>query len=296
MRIRTHNPVHELTGINGRSLSYDPKGNLVGDDHGNSYAWDFENRLLRAQGLQGETRYFYDALGRRLGKTTGMTVVRMTTVFVHDGEQVVAEYENQRLARRYVYGSYIDEPLALAMGEELFFYTANHLYSVAALTDRNGRVIERYRYDAYGARTVTDPGGTSRAASIVGNQIGFTGRYHDEDSGLIDFRSRQYDPRLGRFIGRDQGYTDGMSLYAAYFVPNQTDPFGLARSCENTKDLNTVDLPVQPMPKPLLKTTEFATGCLLKCTEHYEKGVRLHSNNCDHSRRQDCNHHYQNLY
>ena len=75
----------------------------------------------------------------------------------------------------------------------------------------------------------------------------------------------------GGLLDEIRATLDGMSLYAAYFVPNQMDPFGLARSCENTKDLNTVDLPVQPMPKPLLKTTEFATGCLLKCTEHYER-------------------------
>src|SRR5262249_38008906 len=89
-----------------------------------------------------------------------------------------------------------------------------------------GAAVERYRYDAYGQRTVLSPTGTIRPASLVGNQIGFTGRYHDPITGLVDFRSRQYDARMGRVISRDSGYVDGASLYQAYFVPNQVDPTG----------------------------------------------------------------------
>lgn len=187
--------------------------------------------------------YFYDAFGRRLAKTTA----EKTTVFVYDGQQVVAEYENGWLARSYIYGSYVDEPLALVSEQGLLFYTANHLYSVAALTDIDGHVVERYRYDAYGERTVTDAAGMPRRESIVGNQIGFTGRYHDPDSGLTDFRSRQYAPALGRFISRDQSYVDGMSLYAAYFVPNGTDPSGAQNVCAKS---SAVEGPPTPPPPP----------------------------------------------
>jgi uncharacterized protein RhaS with RHS repeats len=43
------------------------------------------------------------------------------------------------------------------------------------------------------------------------------------------FRFRMYDPATGRFISRDPlGYVDGMSLYLAYFVPDETDAMGLA--------------------------------------------------------------------
>jgi uncharacterized protein RhaS with RHS repeats len=38
---------------------------------------------------------------------------------------------------------------------------------------------------------------------------------------------RQYNPTLGRFTGRDPlGYRGGISLYGAYFIPNQVDPNG----------------------------------------------------------------------
>ncbi len=222
---RTHNRVHEITSINSTAVTHDAKGNLTQDDRGSQYFWDYENRLSQARRFDQPgvpVQYFYDALGRRLGKNVSGTNV----AFVFDGDQVVAEYENGTLARRYVYGTGIDEPLALATPAGLLFYSQNHLDSGEALTNAAGVVVERYRYDSYGARQVLDPGGAPRAASLVGNQVGFTGRYHDADSGLLDFRSRQYDTRLGRFVSREAVHADGMSLYAAYFVPNGTDPTG----------------------------------------------------------------------
>jgi RHS repeat-associated protein len=75
--------------------------------------------------------------------------------------------------------------------------------------------------------------------SFVANQIGFTGRYHDQLTGLVDFRDRYLDPALGRFISRDDDYRDGSSLYAAYFVPNGTDPTG--HSLLGSSSLRTID-------------------------------------------------------
>ncbi len=105
---------------------------------------------------------------------------------------------------------------------------SNHLYSVAALTNAAGAVVERYRYDTYGNRTVLAPDGvTPRAVSSYNQQVGFTGRYEDKETKLWYFRARYYSGTLGRFIGRDPlGYVDGDNLYRAYYVPNALDPSG----------------------------------------------------------------------
>jgi len=137
--------------------------------------------------------------------------------------------------RSTCYASYVDEPVMMVSGVGTkHYFHQNHLYSVAAMTDSVGAVVERYRYDAYGRRTVTNAAGVSRLASSYGMQTGFTGRYHDAETGLIYFRNRMYDPRHGRFLTRDiAGYSDGMSLYSAYYVPNRLDPMG--NKCEGEK-------------------------------------------------------------
>jgi len=133
-------------------------------------------------------------------------------------------------------GTYVDEPLLYVNGSTKCYVSSNHLYSVAALTDSMGDVVERYRYDAYGKRTVLNSSGTSISTSTVGFQIGFTGRYHDAETGLVYFRNRMYSSTLGRFLRRDPlGYVDGNNLYSSYFIPNHVDPYGLKKPCKSVE-------------------------------------------------------------
>jgi RHS repeat-associated protein len=137
-----------------------------------------------------------------------------------------------RAKRSYVYGTYVDEVLAYVTGTgataKRYYPHANHLYSVAALTDQADVVVERYTYDAYGTQKITDgSGNVTRAKSSVGWDRGFTGYITDNETGLLHARARQYSPPLGRFIARDaQVYVDGLGLYAAYFIPCSLDPSG----------------------------------------------------------------------
>jgi len=220
---RTHNAVHQISTIAGKSLTYDARGNITVDDKGDKLSFDLMNRLLDYTTASGtKVTYAYDAFGRKVASTVGST----TTNYVYAGSQVIAEYTNGTLSIKYINGRSTDHPVAYIRNGSTYWYTLDDLGSVLAVTNSSGTVVERYRYTGYGDRTVLSASGTVLSGTTVGNQIGFTGRPHDSTSGLIDFRFRQYDPRLGRFISRDSKYTDGLSLYAGYFVPNSTDPTG----------------------------------------------------------------------
>jgi RHS repeat-associated protein len=147
-------------------------------------------------------------------------------VFVSAGQEVVAEYEDGALARKYILGKAIDQPIAMISGGSTYYFARQRNGSIHALMSRTGVVLERYEYTATGKRTVREPGGAVLPSSLYGNSYGFTGRYHDSVSGLIDFRARQYSPELGRFISRDSAYFSGLSLYQAYFLPTGIDPSG----------------------------------------------------------------------
>ncbi len=114
---------------------------------------------------------------------------------------------------------------------EVVYYHSNTLASVMALTDASENVVERYRYDAYGAATVLDADGSADADGLsdVANPYTYTARRLDVESGLLQYRNRYMDPRLGRFISRDpEGYADSYGLYA-YVACQPTaasDPLG----------------------------------------------------------------------
>ncbi len=153
--------------------------------------------------------------------------------------------------REFVYGSYVDEVVAYtqtAAGVTKRYYPHyNHLYSVSALTDAAGQVVERYTYDAYGRQTITSVGGVSRSKSAVGWDRGFTGYIADQETGLCYARRRMYGPTLGIFLQRDPlRYFMGANLYRAYFVPIALDPFGT--------------FSVTVTAEPVFSTVEFLRG------------------------------------
>jgi RHS repeat-associated protein len=140
-----------------------------------------------------------------------------TTDFYLDVWREVEEHDGANaLTQQYVYGAYIDEPLVLDRGGQRLFYHQDKLYSVFALTDTTGKVVEGYLYDAYGRQTVFSPavpggavtfgGGdvvTPGGHSLVGNPYLFTGRRLDPETGLYYYRARYMDPVQGRFLSRD---------------------------------------------------------------------------------------------
>ncbi len=194
--------------------------------------------------------YKYDARGRRILKVvTNKGGLNGTTRFLWGGPatagwQCLEERDSSGdLVARYTYApGYID---AVALQErdlnsdddfgdanEVVYYHSNTLFTVYALSDGNESVIERYRYDAYGACTVLDADGSADADGLsdVEDPYTFTGRRLDVETGLMQYRSRYYHTGLGPFTGRDPAvYYDSYGLYA-YVADRPTfsaDPKGL---------------------------------------------------------------------
>ena len=67
----------------------------------------------------------------------------------------------------------------------------------------SGEVQERYRFSAFGNRTVMAPDWTERSATDFAVEFGFQGQFRDAETGWYDYGFRYYVPELGRFINRD---------------------------------------------------------------------------------------------
>ncbi len=220
---RTHNDLHELTVRDAQLLQYDLRGNLTDDGPASSYVWDFDNHLKSATVAGSAIEYRYDALGRRVQRTA----LGQTTTFVHDEWRTIAEYaggaDPSNPAKIFVFGEALDEVVMMmnALGQR-YFYHANGLSSVQALTDAGGAVVEAYRYDPYGEPVVlTGPGPDGlwftgdeppRPRAPPGTPT-LTGQRADGETGLFYYKKRYYSSELGRFLSRDPAHYDEEQAY-----------------------------------------------------------------------------------
>ena len=95
-----------------------------------------------------------------------------------------------------------------------YYYHANELNSVEAITNSNGAIIEKYEYDVFGKQIRYDSAGNVLAGSNTGNVFGFTGQQYDSATASNKFLFREYNPVTGTFNERDLiGYGDGMGMY-----------------------------------------------------------------------------------
>jgi RHS repeat-associated protein len=214
------NAGNQLTADTNHTYQYDDNGNLVrktllATGSYTQYTYDAENRLTQVEDFVAgnptpafTSTYRYDGLGRRIEKVAN----GQTRRYVYDFEDILLEYDGANtLLARYTHGPRIDEPIAVTRGSSTYFYHADALGSVSELTDSGGAVAKSYIYDSFGS--VLDQSGT------VENSYTYAGRELDSESGLYYFRTRYYDPRIGRFLRKDPvGLIAGVNLYA--FVGN----------------------------------------------------------------------------
>ena len=133
------------------------------------------------------------------------------------------EYNGAAVARRYVHGPGVDEPLVWYEGAgntaKNWIYT-NHLGSVVALANNTGTSTATYTYGPFGEPNTT-----------AGNmRFRYTGQQLLSPLNLYYYKARVYSPTLGRFLQTDPiGQKDDMNLYAyvGNNAINYTDPTGM---------------------------------------------------------------------
>ena len=245
----SYNQGNQLTNDRKHNYEYDANGNLIKkteitDDNKTriwTYNYDYENRLIKVVNQEDdETKtvtFKYDPFGRRIEKKVeetedGKTEETKTYNFVYDNEDIILEYltkaedddEGKTGITRYIHGLGIDEPLAVEQKNEIYYYHADGLGSIIALTDKRQKVVQSYSYDSFG--------GMKQSGNKVKQPYTYTSREWDEEIELYYYNARYYDAKAGRFIQvrPDRLRWGDVNLYA--YVRNRPtmliDPMGLA--------------------------------------------------------------------
>ena len=235
----TTNNLNQYTAVGGATYLYDDNGNLT-DDGNQEYVYDYRNLLVEVRDNVGLliASYKYDAAGRRVEKTVDSVVER----HILSGVEVIETCNGQTTwKQRFVYGQGIDRVVMLEQADVLDFdgdsnvteltrnfYHRNALGSVMYISEEDETEAAEYRYTPYGEWTITR-GGVTQGSDPLGQDVGYTGRWFDEESSLWQYRARAYSGTIGKFLQRDPtGYDPNPSLYTYVRSNplNRVDPTG----------------------------------------------------------------------
>jgi RHS repeat-associated protein len=224
----THNYQVNVTGGMSRNYGRDNNGNITSSSSPDgsgapnaTYEWDAADRLIAINIGTHRTEIQYDDLGRRSHLTE------------KDSGNVTSEKrflwcDNELCEERDGAGGTVSKRF-FGQGEQriagsdagVYFYTRDHLGSVRELVDSSGAVRARYDYGVWGRRT--------KLVGDLDTDLGCTGFYFHNQSGLNFSRTRAYDAMLGKWISRDPiAENGGINLYGyvANDPVNFVDPSG----------------------------------------------------------------------
>jgi len=237
----------------GTQYTYDTDGNLKSDENW-YYYYNASNRLkaMKKKTNDKYLRFYYDYMGRRVEKKvynnstgTGTPVTHLK--FVYQGMTLIAELNSSgTIQKSFHWGldkSDTHGGAGGAMGLLMMkIHSGSHAGEYYPAYDMNGNVtgilnssgafVAWYEYDGFG--NIVTEGGVSGFNDV--NPIRFSTQYTDEETGLVYYGFRYYDPSKGRFLNRDPiGEQGGLNLYR--FVGNDpihnVDVWGL---CELPDD------------------------------------------------------------
>lgn len=178
---------HAVMTAGTDSYTYDCNGNMLSRPD-RTLTFDAENRLTAVTGTPAAA-FTYNADGARVIGTVGIT----TTVFI--GEYLEWNVETSTMKSYYHAGG---RRIAMRSGsgsDGLSWLIGDHLGSTTVTADANGVVQDTQLYRAFGE---VRPGDVNSLAT----RYTFTGQA-DDGIGLMYFKARYLDPKLGRFISAD---------------------------------------------------------------------------------------------
>ena len=179
--------------------------------------------------------YAYDVYNRRVFKNTAAGA----TFFAWDGAGVKELYDGWWSAKATCLHGANGQLLAFAEVDnggtwKRYATLSDDMRSVVRIVDEGGNVVERSDYAPYGSRVVRNASGQVVSDSAYRVKAGFSGHWHDSETGLLYMVNRYYMPSIGRFLTNDPAgiWFDGIAggngyAYAGSNPVSLWDPDGL---------------------------------------------------------------------
>ncbi len=232
---------NRLPGYGRDRYRYNEWGELT-ERRDQQLEWNAQGQLTRVISSNSETRYQYDALGRRISKATSNLHTdrgeRSRTTFVWEGFRLLQETTWQG-KRTYLYDAEQPyTPVAVITGrgesQKIWYYHTDLTGTVQEVTAPDGTLV----WAGYQAGFGENRGDISNSGAYFEQPLRLPGQYYDEETGLHYNLFRYYAPECGRFVSQDPiGLNGGLNLYA--YAPNPlswSDPLGLEKCLLSAAD------------------------------------------------------------
>ncbi|SDB82265.1 DNRLRE domain-containing protein [Shouchella lonarensis] len=194
----TYNVYNQLTNFGDEALTYDKSGNRLTDGQ-YTYTWDASDQIT-AITKKGEStpfvKYRYDEAGRRIQKDVGGNI----TNYHYDGDGLTVLYETNKdgnVTKSYTY-SESGQLVSMKKGNERYFYHYNAHGDVIGITNKAGKRLATYEYDAWG-----NPLKVEEADEVKDNSYRYAGYQYDRETGMYYLMARYYEPTHGVFLSLD---------------------------------------------------------------------------------------------
>ncbi len=211
-----------LTSYDGQSIIYDAQGNPL-SYLGHTLTWE-KGRQLKSY---DSNTYTYNANGIRTSKT----VNGITHTYRLDGAKILKETWGDNTITTLWDNE--ENICGIRYNDASYFFLKNLQGDIIAIADKDGEVVARYSYDAWGVCTIVSDTTTVGIATV--NPFRYRGYYYDAETGLYYVSSRYYDSEIGRFLNSDDpmflGVTGNIASYNLFAYcennpVNYKDPSG----------------------------------------------------------------------
>ena len=194
-----------ISGGREIDFEYDGFGNISGKKEylnqqllkSIEYRYDPEQRmtdfiLKKSNGtIQTHATYQYDFMGRRIAKTVNG---KSQYYLYGDSNLPLLELDADGSFRStHVFAN--GHRIATFKDDQIYYFTSDELENTRWVTDSTGNIVQSLAFDPFG--------NTDLEVGSLDNDYRFAGREYDEESGLIYFGARYYDPELGQFLSKD---------------------------------------------------------------------------------------------
>lgn len=240
-----YNTLNQLTHRSDLDYTYDSQGNLqkkIQDGEETQFENNILGQLVNIQRSAGTSLQFsYDPFGRRLIQKNAQGQVRRTFYYNH---QVLGFLNNKRTIDKLhvpgISGNTISlKSVAIEIQNQPYAPLHDISGNICALLDpEEGEIIESYSYTAFGIEKIYNEFQEEVDISEVGNPWRYADKPINEETGLIYFGLRDYDPLIGRWTSPDPlGYIESPNLYVyCNNTPTNTfDRLGLQAETNSSK-------------------------------------------------------------